>query len=129
MTPLLALGQFAFSISTMAFDELQRRRDWRHARTARVGARDATQFTGAGDDTLSISGTALSELGDGRASLDQLIAMAGTGEPNELVDGLGFVLGSFVITSLDERTKHFFPDGTARAIDFGLDLLGVESRR
>jgi len=129
MRPLLALGSFVFGPSTLAFDELQRRRDWRHVRSPRIGAPDATQFTGPGEDTLSLKGTAYAELGDGRASIDQLVAMAGTGEPFELVDGLGHVHGSFVISSLDDGAKAFFPDGTARAIDFRLELLAVDAAR
>lgn len=128
MTPLLALGPFVFSVAQLPFEQLQRRRDWRHATSARIGARDATQFTGPGEDTLSLKGTAHAELSNGRASLDQLVAMAGTGEPYELVDGLGHVLGSFVIQSIDEASDAFFPNGTARAIDFTLNLLGVDPR-
>lgn len=128
MLPLLALGPFVFGIGRLPFDQLQRRRDWRHVTTARVGARDAAQFVGPGEDTLQLKGTAHAELSDGRASLDQLVTMAGTGEPYELVDGLGHVLGSFVIVSIDEGTSAFFPDGTARAIEFTLNLLGVDAR-
>ena len=127
MQALLSLGMFAFTLSTLAHDELQRRTSWRHASNPRIGARDALQFTGPGEDTVSISGTAVAELQDGRASLDQLRAMAATGNPWPLVDGLGTVFGQFVITALDERQKHFMPDGTPRRIDFGLDLLCVDA--
>jgi phage protein U len=51
---LMSLGMFAFALPTLAHDELQRRMDWRHARTARIGARDATQYVGPGDETISL---------------------------------------------------------------------------
>lgn len=123
---ILSLGMFAFSIPTLAHDELQRRSDWRHARAGRVGARDATQYVGPGDEKVSINGSAFAELSDGRASLDQLRAMAGSGEAWPLVDGAGRVYGAFVIETIDERQKFFLPDGTPRQIDFGIDLLLVE---
>lgn len=123
---ILSLGMFAFSIPTLAHDELQRRSDWKHARTGRVGARDASQYVGPGDDRISINGTAFAELSDGRASLDQLRDMATTGDAWPLVDGAGRVYGAFVIESIDERQKHFLPDGTPRQIDFGIDLALVE---
>ena len=123
---ILSLGMFAFSIPTLAHDELQRRSDWKHARTGRVGARDASQYVGPGDDKISINGTAFAELSDGRASLDQLRHMANSGDAWPLLDGAGRVYGAFVIESIDERQKVFLPDGTPRRIDFGIDLTLVE---
>ncbi|WP_347092945.1 phage tail protein [Sphingomonas parapaucimobilis] len=123
---LLALGMFVFGIDTLAFDDLQRRRSYRHATSPRIGTRDATQFTGVGEETMGINGAVFHEIADGRVSLDELDRMAASGEAWSLVDGLGYVYGAFVITTLDERSKSFFPDGTPRQIDFVLDLLRVD---
>nr|WP_315384186.1 phage tail protein [uncultured Sphingomonas sp.] len=120
---LLSLGMFVFSIETAAYDELQRKRAWRFATNGRVGAKDAVQFAGPGLETISLSGSTHIELGDGRAALDELIDMAAEGEDWPLVDGRGNVLGNFVITAIDERHRHFLPDGQPRQIDFGIDLL------
>lgn len=123
---IMSLGLFAFSVPTLAYDELQRKADWRHARTGRVGARDASQYVGPGDEKISLNGTAFAELSDGRASIDQLRDMANSGDAWPLVDGAGRVYGAFVIEGIDERQKHFLPDGTPRQIDFGIDLMLVE---
>lgn len=123
---LLALGLFCFEIPTLAYDELQRRMDWQHARSARIGARDAVQYVGPGEDKIALSGRAMAELSDGAASLDQLRTMADKGEAWALVDGTGRVLGAFVITGIDERQSVFLPDGTARQISFGIELLRVD---
>nr|WP_317893800.1 phage tail protein [uncultured Sphingomonas sp.] len=123
---LMALGMFPFDLPLLAYEELQRRTDWRHARNPRVGARDATQFTGPGDDTINLSGTAYAELCAGRASLDELRRMADGGEARSLVDGAGYIYGAFVITALDEKHKAILPDGTPLRIDFSLDLLRVD---
>ena len=120
---LLSLGMFVFAIDTLAYDELQRKRAWRFATNGRVGAKDAIQFTGADLETVNLSGSTHIELADGRVSLDQLIDMAAEGEDWPLVDGRGNVLGNFVITAIDERHRHFLPDGQPRQIDFGIDLL------
>ncbi|GAA0741463.1 oxidoreductase [Sphingomonas sp. ABOLD] len=120
---LLSLGMFVFAIDTLAYDELQRKRAWRFATNGRVGAKDAIQFTGADLETVTLSGSTHVELADGRVSLDQLIDMAAEGEEWPLVDGRGNVLGHFVITAIDERHRHFLPDGRPRQIDFGIDLL------
>ncbi len=123
---LLALGMFVFALPTLPFDELQHKTDWRHARASRVGARDATQFVGPGDETVSLSGAVYTELVDGRVSLDDLRTIADEGEALPLVDGSGTVYGNFVITALDVRHTALMADGTPRRIDFGLDLLRVD---
>ncbi|CAN5694061.1 phage tail protein [soil metagenome] len=123
---MMSLGMFAFALSTLAYEDLQRRTDYRHARSPRIGARDATQFVGPGDQTIALSGTAHAELCDGVASLDQLREMAASGDAWPLVDGTGRVYGAFVIEGIDERQKHFMADGTPLQIDFGIDLLLVD---
>lgn len=123
---LMALGLFVFSIPTLAYDELSRKAAWRHAATPRIGARDAVQFTGAGEETVSIAGNAFAELADGQASIEQLRGMGASGEAWALVDGAGQVWGSFVILTVDEKRRAFFPDGTPRQIDFAIELLRVD---
>lgn len=123
---LMALGKFLFSLSTLAHDELSRRTAWRHATAPRVGARDATQYVGPGEETIGFGGTAHADLMDGRANLDELRAMADKGEALTLVDGAGTLFGTFVIQTLDEKHKALFPDGSPRAIEFAIDLLRVD---
>ncbi|WP_374414219.1 phage tail protein [Novosphingobium colocasiae] len=123
---LMALGMFLFELGSLPFEELQHKMDWRHARAPRIGARDATQFAGPGDETISLSGTAYTELSDGPLSLEDLRAMAQTGEAWPLVSGSGRVYGNFVITAIDERQTYLMADGSPRRIDFGVDLIGVD---
>jgi phage protein U len=123
---LMALGMFVFSIPTLAYDDLSRKAAYRHAATPRVGARDAAQFTGPGEETVSISGSAFAEVGDGGASIARLRSMGETGESWALVDGAGLVWGSFVLLTVDEKHRAFFPDGTPRQIDFSIELLRVD---
>jgi hypothetical protein len=126
---MLSLGMFAFSLPTLAYQDLQRSTDWRHARSARIGARDAVQFVGPGEDTIALNGVAVAELQAGRASLDELRDMAATGECWPLVDGGGRVFGAFVIQGISEKHSEFFSDGTPRRIEFGIDLLAVDDAR
>ena len=123
---LLALGMFLFQIPTLAHDELQRKTDWRFARSPRVGARDAAQFMGPGDEKISLSGAVYAEITDGRVSIDDLRTMADAGEALPLVDGSGTVFGTFVIEAIDERHAFLMADGSAQRIDFGIDLWRVD---
>lgn len=125
---LFALGMFVFELSSLAFDELQRRTDWQHARSARVGARDAVQFVGPGEETIGLSGAVYAEIADGRVSIDQLRELAGAGETLPLLDGGGTIYGDFVILSINERHAALMADGTPRRIDFAIELLRVDDQ-
>lgn len=123
---LMALGMFIFEIPTLAHDEMQRKAQWVHARSGRVGARDATQYVGPGAETVSLSGAVYSEITDGAVCIDQLRAMADEGDAYPLLDGTGLVFGNYVIEVIDERHAAIMADGRARRIDFAIDLLRVD---
>lgn len=123
---LMALGMFIFEIPTLAHDELQRKAQWVHARSGRVGARDATQYVGPGAETVSLSGAVYSEITDGAVCIDELRAMADDGDAYPLLDGTGLVFGNYVIETIDERHAGIMADGRARRIDFAIDLLRVD---
>lgn len=122
---LAALGMFVFEPSSALFDELARRRAWRHERTERFGARAASQFVGPGEDAVTLSGTLVPGLAGEYSTLERLSAMADTGEAWPLTDGTGTVLGTFTIEGLDETHKGLAENGRARMIDFSLTLQRV----
>lgn len=124
---MMSLDQFVFSLSTAPYRELQRQRSWKHRTSSRVGARDASQFTGAGDDTITLNGMVAPENSIGtRVSLDRLAAMGDAGDAYVLVDGIGNVYGAFVIGSLNETATYHTPDGVPRKIEFSLTLKRVD---
>jgi phage protein U len=124
---LASLGQFVFSLSTLAYAELQRRTSWKHASTSRVGGRNARQFTGAGDDAITLTGWfAPDQLGGKLSSLTELRTMGDAGDAYVLVDGAGSVYGAFVIEGLDEGQTLHAKDGTPRRVEFTLSLMRVD---
>lgn len=122
---LMALGQFVFSLQTVAFQSLQRQTAWRHAQNSRVGARAASQFLGPGDDTITLPGVILPEFGS-RMSLDELHTLADAGQPLALVDGEGRVYGQWVITEKSETASYFSRTGQPARIEFSLSLRRVD---
>lgn len=126
---MMAFGQFVFSLPTLAYQDLQRQSSWRHASNSRIGARPSRQFVGAGDDTFNLCGVLAPELTGGAAALDELREMANAGAAWPLVDGNGIVYGQYVIESLDETKSIFMQDGTARRIEFKLQLTRVDHDR
>jgi len=123
-----ALGLFVFQLATLPFSELRRRQEWRHGRVQRVGARDASQFLGPGDDTITIGGVLMPEAAGSYAAIETLRAMAGEGDRYPFVDGTGKVWGSFVITGLDEGRGYLLDNGVPRKVDFALDLVLVDDQ-
>jgi uncharacterized protein len=117
---MMSLDQFVFSLATAPFKELQRRRNWKHRTSARVGVRDASQFTGIGDDVITLSGLVAPEAIGSIASLNQLAAMADVGDAYVLVDGTGMVYGAFIIDGLDETQTYHTKEGIPRRIEFSL---------
>ncbi|CAN2978777.1 phage tail protein [Pseudomonas sp. FP1911] len=126
---MLSLGMFVFSLSTLAYQELQRQTNWRHASNSRVGAPPALQFVGRGDDTITLPGIILPELAGSVLSLDALRLMANTGKAWPMVEGTGRIYGLWVIESLSETKTVFFRDGTPRRIEFTLTLKRTDDDR
>ncbi len=123
---MLCLGLFVFSLDTLSYQELQRRTAWKHPTQSLVGARDASQFLGVGEDTITLSGSMVPEFAGDVASLDELRRMGNTGNAWVLVEGTGTVYGAYVITDLQETKSMFYVDGTPRKIEFTLSLRRVD---
>ncbi|MGH8366630.1 MAG: phage tail protein, partial [Pseudomonas sp.] len=93
---MLALGMFVFSLSTAAYQELQRQTEWRHASNNRIGAVPARQFLGRGDDTITLPGVILPVLAGGGLRGDAIRWMAISGKAWRLVEGSGRIYGVWV---------------------------------
>lgn len=123
---LMSLGLFAFTLPTALYDELARQIAWRHPDTPRVGARPASQFAGLGEETVTLKGALVPEIGQDRFAIEDLRAMGDEGEARPLVDGDGRVFGWFVITGLTDTWTSLVAGGAARKTDFTLTLKRVD---
>lgn len=126
---MMSLGQFVFSLTTLAYQDLQRQTSWRHAANSRVGARPARQFLGPGDDTITLSGMVAMEFANGTASIDEIRTMADTGKAWPLVDGAGYVYGQWVIEGLTTTNTLFLANGVPRRVEFQISLTRVDDNR
>ncbi|MDR6517497.1 phage protein U [Variovorax paradoxus] len=123
---MLCLGLFVFTLDTLSYQELQRRSSWKHASQPLVGARNASQYLGPGDDIITLNGIVVPEFAGTAASLSVLRLMADQGAAWVLVEGTGTIYGAFVITELQETRTLFFETGEARRIEFTLTLQRVD---
>lgn len=126
---MMCLGQFVFSLSTLAYQDFQRQTQWRHPSNSRVGARPARQYAGPGDDNITLQGLLAPELTGSVDSLDKLREMADTGAAWPLVEGTGRVYGLYAIEQLSEGKTLFFQDGASRRIEFTINLTRVDDDR
>lgn len=123
---MMAIGLFVFGLHTVPYQQLQRQMSWRHPSVSRVGKRPARQFTGPGDDSITLSGVLYPELTGGKISLMALTAMADEGKSWPLIEGTGLFYGLFVIEEVSQTDSVFFPDGSPRKIEFSLKLTRVD---
>lgn len=127
---LLSLGQFIFSVDTMTYSELQRSRSWSHASNSIAQGRDQYQFTGTGEETVTIPFMIYQSHGFGnRQSIDDLSEMADSGSGYVLIDGSGYIYGVFAITAIDETRSYLNGMGVARKIDGTMKLIRVDDDR
>lgn len=119
---MMALGLFVFELSTTPYQDMQHKKAWRHPSSPKVGARPESQFLGPDEETIALSGVLYPELTGGEVSLAQLDQMADQGKAWPLISGSGYLYGLFVIESKDVSRSLFFADGTARRIEFTLNL-------
>lgn len=119
---MMMLGPYQFGLDTAAFQEINRNTEWRWPAQDVFESRPVLQFTGWGEDTLSLPGVVFPEYWGGTTQLDDLRALGDTGEPLILIDGRGNVLGQWVITGVSERGSVFAQAGVARRQEFTVNL-------
>lgn len=121
---MMALGDFIFSISTLAYDQLTITDEWRWAEQPRIGKNDALQYTGRPNPTISLNGKTHLYFLDGvqYGQLDKLRERGSVLTPQQLVTGRGDVKGYWVITNLTDNQTAFISQGTVKVQNFTLTL-------
>ncbi|WP_083878552.1 phage tail protein [Acidocella sp. MX-AZ02] len=120
--PQMILGSFLFSLNTAAFQELQRNTEYTWAAVPRFSQNDALQFTGPGQDMITLPGVVYPGFRGGGGQLNALRALAGQGKPQSLIDGMGNVYGRWVITGVAETQSIFAAFGQPKKQAFTVTL-------
>ena len=125
MILLGTLGFFVFVMKTVPFNQISRSQSWRHPDQAAVGTMPPSQFTGKDPEEITIEAELRPEVTGGPADIELLRLMADTGKPYPLISGTGQIMGSYVITGIQERGSRLNQDGSPRAISFSMTLKKV----
>ena len=120
--PLLSLGLFIFATGQTAIDEIQRKSSYRYGTGNAIGVRPTLQYLGPDNDSMTLPGILYPEVTDPPSVLDALRDMAKTGQSYALLGGDGSYFGLWKVTDIEETRKHLLSDGTARKIEFSLNL-------
>ena len=119
---MMIYGMFVFMRQTAPYQSLEQQTDFRHVKNERVGKSAKWQYIGAGEDTITLTGTLYPEITGGDLSLSALRTMAYTGKAWPLIEGTGTIYGMFAITNIRENRTEFMSDGKAQKIEFTLTL-------
>jgi len=119
---MLMLGGFKFSLNTAVFQQVQRSTSYRWPAQERIGQLDALQFTGPGDDRITLPGIVYPDFRGDVHQIAQLRELASVGRPLRLIAATGDILGLWVIESVDETQSIFKPDGLPRRQEFTLSI-------
>lgn len=117
----MILGDFEFRIQTAAFQSLERRHRQNKATLQRIGRKAASQHIGAELGTIALTGHILPLWHGGWEQMDRLRAMADTGNPFTLMDGLGKNWGQWEIVEVGERATEYL-NGAPTRIEFDISL-------
>ena len=123
---MMIFGMFVFSIPTATYQSLQRSTNWRHASNSRIGVAPAYQYTGPGEDTITLDGSIVPEFGS-QLSLTALRLMGNTGKSFPLIAGNGKIYGMWKLDSVDEPQTYFYKNGQPRKVEFSLKLSKTKS--
>ena len=119
---MLALGPYRFSLNTSAYQSLKRSSEYRWPSIERIGQEPLLQAIGQGSDRIDLDGVIYPHFRGGLRQINGMRDAATRQEPLMLINGLGEVLGRFVITQIEETQTTFLADGAPRKIEFRLSL-------
>ena len=120
---MLTFGTVAFSVTEAAYQTLRRASRYRVPALERVGTELAYQYTGPGEESITLAGAIMPTYRGRPGVLDDLRALAAAGESRLLTSGNGEAFGRWVIEEVSEERSGLFNNGAARKIEFTLNLL------
>lgn len=119
---MLQLGDYQFSVNTAAFSDYRRDTEYRWAAQELIGKLDNLQSIGAGRDAITLQGVVYPHYRGGLGQIESMRAEASKGKPLLLVDGLGNIMGRFIIEKIEETRAVFSAGGVPLRQGFAINL-------
>lgn len=122
MLPQMIWGFCIFSGSNVPYTQIDTEKNYNHAFNPRIGARDSRQYTGIGEDKMTITGTLVPFVTGGRSALQVFEMQATSGLAFPLIESNGIIHGYYVITSITTSEKNHIADGRPKVIEYTISL-------
>jgi phage protein U len=127
----MMLGSFKFCVSNAAYQDFSRQTEYNWASQNRIGADDALQYLGPGNDSITLTGVVYPFHGwplknAGFKQINKLRELAAKGAPQSLTTGMGEYRGKWVILSVDEKVNVHGPQGAPLRQEFTVKLRKYE---
>lgn len=116
---------FTLSKSNVSYSNLSSNKNYRHAFNERIGSRASQQFLGAGQETITITGTLVPFVAGGRLALHRFQSQADSGLPFPLIESNGTVHGFYVITTISTEESEHVKDGRPKVIEYTITFQRV----
>ncbi len=127
-TPLLALGPHIFEIAPLNFQQIERSTEALWPSISRFGGRPGRQFTGYGDDRLTITGLLFPDEMGGRAEYEAIRVTQAAANPVLMLGwatGLSMaatLFGRVVILNVQDTQSVINRQGFGRKIEFSIEV-------
>ena len=119
---LMILGSFLFEENSLLPNQRSRQREQKISEHSRHGQRNALQHNGSGKDELTLSGSIFPGKWGDADSLEELAAMADSGQQHRLLNEWGFIEGMWMIDRISDQQSHLDTRGRPYRIDFNILL-------
>lgn len=128
MIPLLSLGPHIFEITGLNYQSLKRKTEAKWPAIARFGGRPGRQFTGFGEDEITIEGLLFPEEFGGGEAFEALRATQAAGKPVTMMgwavgEGVSAeIFGRVVILTVEDEQTRIGRSGRGQRIEFTISL-------
>jgi phage protein U len=120
---MLLVGNVIFSIDGPNYDQLTRSTGIEWASQARIGRENALQFTGVGEETITLTGTIYGLFREqGIGQVDKLEGAMRTHAPQLVLSGQGKRYGYYCITDLSEDQTALLDNGAPQKQSYTLTM-------
>lgn len=126
--PLLALGPHVFEIAPLNFQQIERSTEALWPTISRFGGRPGRQFTGYGEDSITITGLLFPDEMGGRAEYEAIRVTQAAAKPVLMLGwatGLSMaasLFGRVVILNVQDTQSIINRQGFGRKIEFSIDV-------
>lgn len=124
---LLSLGPHVFEIAPLNFQSIERSTEAKWPAIARFGNAPGRQFTGYGEDRITISGLLFPDELGGRAEFEAIRATQRAARPVTMLGWAGAgiaarIFGLVVILSVSDSQTSINRDGVGRRLSYDIDV-------